>query len=68
MVAYGKLAGFPKVDLVMAWKKVDFPTFARPTYREFVSNKQGLNEYASKVVQFHSSSCFLVSQGGSSPL
>lgn len=26
------MAGFPSVDLVMAWKRVDFPTLARPTY------------------------------------
>ncbi|EMG46988.1 hypothetical protein G210_2735, partial [Candida maltosa Xu316] len=24
-------AGFPKVDLVRAWKKVDLPTLASPT-------------------------------------
>lgn len=31
IVANGKLFGFPSVDLVIAWKKVDLPTFARPT-------------------------------------
>ena len=24
-------AGFPREHLVIAWKRVDFPTFARPT-------------------------------------
>jgi hypothetical protein len=31
MVANGKLAGLPSDDLVMAWKRVDLPTLARPT-------------------------------------
>lgn len=34
MVANGKLAGLPRPDLVIAWKRVDLPTLARPTYRK----------------------------------
>lgn len=33
MVAYGKLAGLPSVHFVMAWKRVDFPTLASPTWK-----------------------------------
>jgi len=46
MVAYGKFAGLPREHFVSAWKKVDLPTLARPTYEKVSDCRKGCADNA----------------------